>query len=64
MAQSLTDKVSNEEMNEVMDIKKLKLLNLTLLQILDRICKVKLEFDSIFLFIIISLSLCRFKITR
>ena len=50
MAQSLTDKVSNEEMNEVMNIKKLKLLNLTLLQILDRICKVKLEFDRFLFF--------------
>jgi hypothetical protein len=40
MAQNLTDKVSNEEMKDILAIKKLKLINLTLLQILDRICKV------------------------
>jgi hypothetical protein len=41
MAQNLTEKVSNEEeMKDILDIKKLKLINLTLLQILDRICKV------------------------
>ncbi len=41
MAQNLTVKVSNEEeMKDILDIKKLKLINLTLLQILDRICKV------------------------
>jgi hypothetical protein len=40
MAQNITEKVSNEEMKDILAIKKLKLINLTLLQILDRICKV------------------------
>lgn len=43
MAQNITEKVSNEEMKDILAIKKLKLINLTLLQILDRICKVSWE---------------------
>ena len=53
MTQNVLDKVLNEEMNEVADINKFKLVNSALLQILDRICKV--SFASFFLNLIASL---------